>query len=81
VLDYIFKRYGQAHTALLGTISTFHRRSALRELGKVYGLPKAEIDALTAGEHTAKCTTDKPTTQVLYFAQQLIEYPNLRSIH
>ncbi len=46
VLDYIFKRHGRAHTAMLGTISTFHRRGAIRELGKVYGLPKAEIDGL-----------------------------------
>ncbi len=81
VLDYIFKRYGQAHTALLGTISTFHRRSALRELGKVYGLTKAEIDALTEGGHTARCITDRVTTQVLDVAQQLTGYPNLRSIH
>ncbi|MFP4692088.1 MAG: DNA polymerase III subunit alpha [Bacteroidales bacterium] len=53
VLDYIFKRHGQAHTALLGTISTFHRRGAIRELGKVYGLPKEEIDELVAGPHSS----------------------------
>ena len=46
VLDYIFKRYGEKHTALLGTISTFRDRSIIRELGKVYGLPKTEIDHL-----------------------------------
>jgi DNA-directed DNA polymerase III PolC len=46
VLDYIFKRYGHEHTALLGTCSTFRERSMMRELGKVYGLPKAEIDTL-----------------------------------
>ncbi len=52
VLDYIFKRHGRAHTALLGTISTFHRRGAIRELGKVYGLSKAEIDELVNGQHS-----------------------------
>jgi DNA polymerase III alpha subunit len=46
VLDYIFKRYGHEHTALLGTSSTFRDRSMIRELGKVLGLPKAEIDLL-----------------------------------
>ncbi len=46
VLDYIFKRYGRKHTALIGTISTFRDRSIFRELGKVYGLPKEEIDLL-----------------------------------
>ncbi len=44
VQDYIFKRYGRKHTALLGTMSTFRDRSIFRELGKAYGLPKEEID-------------------------------------
>ena len=46
VQDYIFKRYGKRHTALLGTVTTFRDRSIFRELGKVYGLPKEEIDRL-----------------------------------
>ena len=44
VQDYIFKRYGRYHVALLGTMSTFKDRSVFREIGKVMGLPKAEID-------------------------------------
>ena len=46
VQDYIFKRYGHKHTALLGATSTFKGKSIFRELGKVYGLPKKEIDSL-----------------------------------
>ena len=46
VIDYIFKRYGHGHTALLGTMSTFRGKSIVRELGKVHGLPKEEIDSL-----------------------------------
>ena len=46
VIDYIFKRHGHEHTALLGTMSTFKGRSNLRELGKVFGLPKDEIDKM-----------------------------------
>jgi len=46
VTEYIFKRYGRQHTALLGAMSTFKGKSIIRELGKVYGLPKSEIDAL-----------------------------------
>ncbi len=46
VTDYIFKRYGRAHTALLATYNTFQFNAAVRELGKVYGLPKGEIDQL-----------------------------------
>ncbi|RMF27381.1 MAG: PHP domain-containing protein, partial [Bacteroidetes bacterium] len=47
VVDYIFKRYGTEHTALLATYNTFKGRSIVRELGKVFGLPKAEIDLLS----------------------------------
>ena len=46
VIDYIFKRYGYKHTALLGTMSTFRGKSIVRELGKIHGLPKEEIDSL-----------------------------------
>jgi DNA polymerase-3 subunit alpha len=44
VTDYIFKRYGREHTALLATYSTFQFNAAVREVGKVFGLPKEEID-------------------------------------
>ncbi len=44
VTDYIFKRYGREYTALLATYSTFQFNAAVRELGKVFGLSKAEID-------------------------------------
>jgi DNA polymerase III alpha subunit len=46
VLDYVSSATGKKHTALIGTISTFRGRSIFRELGKVYGLPKEEIDRL-----------------------------------
>ncbi|MEK7257391.1 MAG: PHP domain-containing protein, partial [Bacteroidota bacterium] len=45
VTDYIFKRYGREHTALLATYSTFQFNAAVRELGKCFGLPKEEIDS------------------------------------
>ena len=46
VTDYIFKRYGREHTALIATYSTFQHAAVIRELGKVFGLTKAEIDAM-----------------------------------
>lgn len=46
VTDYIFKRYGREHTALLATYNTFQLNAAVREVGKVFGLPKAEIDKI-----------------------------------
>ncbi len=46
VTDYIFKRYGREHTALLATYSTFQMNALVRELGKAFGLPPSEIDEL-----------------------------------
>ena len=46
VTRYIFERFGSKHTALLGAYSTFQHDSVIRELGKVFGLPSAEIDLL-----------------------------------
>ncbi|RYZ57998.1 MAG: PHP domain-containing protein, partial [Chitinophagaceae bacterium] len=40
IIDYVFKRYGRQHVALLGMISTFQYNAILRELAKVFGLPK-----------------------------------------
>ena len=80
VLDYIFKRYGHEHTALLGTISTFRDRSMIRELGKVLGLPKAEIDVLVSN-HEARRQPDAVGARIFEMAEQLADFPNMRSIH
>jgi DNA polymerase-3 subunit alpha len=80
VTDYIFKRYGRQHTALMGTISTFKDKSPLRELGKVYGLPKSEIDALVDFPERQQ-NRDSITAQILQIAEKMTDFPNLRSIH
>ncbi|MFO8000110.1 MAG: DNA polymerase III subunit alpha [Marinilabilia sp.] len=79
VQNYIFKRYGQGHTALLGAISTFQARAAVRELGKVYGLPKEEIDRLVP--RSPGSDTGPVERQILQMGQQLADFPNLRTIH
>ncbi|MBE0652771.1 MAG: DNA polymerase III subunit alpha, partial [Bacteroidales bacterium] len=80
VLDYIFKRYGKRHTAFIGTISTFRGRSIFRELGKVYGLPKAEIDLLV-DEPSNPLNKGEITEQIYRIGSQIVDFPNLRSIH
>ncbi|SHG16529.1 DNA polymerase III subunit alpha [Pedobacter caeni] len=81
VQDYIFKRYGKAHTALLGTMSTFKDRSVIREIGKVMGLPKAEIDSFTDRTKEAE-NKNNPTFKKIMAAYALMgNMPNQRSIH
>ncbi len=79
VQTYIFKRYGQAHTALLGAMSTFQARAAIRELGKVYGLPKVEIDHLVLRPPDFEAGSLE--YRILQMGQQLAGFPNVRSIH
>jgi error-prone DNA polymerase len=42
----VYKRYGQEHAALVCSFATYHLRSAVRDLGKVLGLPAPAIDKL-----------------------------------
>ena len=80
VTDYVFKRYGRDHTALLATYSTFQGRAALREVGKVYGLPKAEIDLLVRDPH-GRAAADTKAREVVRIAAGLVGLPNHLSIH
>ena len=80
VLDYIFKRYGYKHTALLGTMSTFRGKSIVRELGKVHGLPKEEIDNLIDNP-SAETNRNEITDIIFSTGLKIADFPNMRSIH
>ncbi|NNV57275.1 DNA polymerase III subunit alpha [Limnovirga soli] len=77
VIDYVFKRYGKKQVALLGMYSTFQYRAVVRELGKVFGLPKEEIDQLAAGGNA----DDKIQQQILRYGRLIENFPNHLSIH
>ena len=80
VIDYIFKRYGYKHTALLGTISTFRGKSIVRELGKIHGLPKEEIDYLIDNP-SAEINRNEITNTIFATGLKIADFPNMRSIH
>ncbi len=80
VIDYIFKRYGREHTALLGTITTFKGKSIYRELGKVFGLPKEEIDHLINHPDDSQ-NRNEITEKMHHLAELMKDFPNMRSIH
>ncbi|HUX97678.1 MAG TPA: DNA polymerase III subunit alpha [Bacteroidales bacterium] len=80
VIDYIFKRYGYSHTALLGTINTFRGKSIVRELGKVHGLPKEEIDSLIDNP-SSETNRNEITETIFSTGLRIADFPNMRSIH
>jgi len=76
--QYIFDRF--ENVALLGTYVTFKWRGMVRELGKVFGLPKDEIDNLCAGNFQAS-RLDGISALVVKYTQLLEGMPNYLSIH
>lgn len=80
IYDYIFERYGKDHVCLLGTHVTYQGRSVLRELGKVFGLPKSEIDAIVDNpammEHR-----DHITELIFRYGRRMKDLPSNISIH
>ncbi len=47
VLEYVFKRYGKQHTAMVATHQTCGARMAIREVARVYGRTESEISSVT----------------------------------
>ncbi len=80
VTDYIFKRYGKEHTALLATYNTFKGKSIIRELGKVLGLPKADIDTIVL-EPLAKEKHHAFARHIFKYGKMIEGFPNYLSIH
>ncbi len=81
VLDYIFKRHGHQHTALLGAMSTFKSNSIYRELGKVHGLPKLEMDQFLRHPEEKTYENDNIINKIRTIGAMMVDFPNLRSIH
>ena len=80
VIDYVFKRHGPEYTAMMATTVTFKYASVVRELGKVFGLPKHEIDLIVnspddqGGHHEL-------APIVRRHGRRIANFPNYLSIH
>lgn len=47
VIDFIYRRFGHEHVAMVATIQTTTARSAVRIAARAFGLPIAEVNALS----------------------------------
>jgi DNA-directed DNA polymerase III PolC len=79
VTEYVLNKY-KGNAALLATYTTFQGRSIIRELGKVFGLPKKEIDTIVdypkQNQHR-----DDITRLIFQYARHLHDRPRNLSIH
>ena len=76
IIHYIFERYPTA--TLLCTYNTFQYRATIRELGKVFGLPKSELDLLSKKNAQPK---DELSRLVLRYASRIQGLPSYLSVH
>ena len=78
IYAYLFNKYD--NIALLSTYNTFQLKSTIREIGKVFGVPKHEIDQLVADKYK-ELKPDSLTSLVLKYAQYLNGRVSHFSIH
>ncbi len=79
ITNYIFNKYSWENTALLGSYITFERKSALREIGKVFGLPADEITRLQ--KNPILHENDQYGKLVLQYGKLITGMPSHLSIH
>ncbi|QDW20446.1 DNA polymerase III subunit alpha [Flavobacterium sp. KBS0721] len=80
ILEYIFEKYGRDHVAFCGTNVEFKHRSIFREVGKVFGLPKEELDMLAKNPEELH-ETNSIVKLVQEYSKMMHKYPNQRSMH
>jgi len=78
ITRYLFQRY--PNTALLCTYNTFQYRATLREVGKVFGLPKTEIDLLCNGKFQFE-QLDHLSQLVVKYSTYIKGLPSHLSVH
>ncbi|MBL4746567.1 MAG: DNA polymerase III subunit alpha [Flavobacteriaceae bacterium] len=78
ITRYIFEHF--KHTTLIAVYNTFKYKASVRELGKVFGLPKTTIDTLTTG-HFKENDLDQLSKLVLNYSKYIQGFPNYLGIH
>lgn len=79
ITRYIFERFNKNNNvALMGSYNTFQSDATIRQLGKVFGLPSAEIDRL---QKTPYDMADKMGQLILRYSKRIEGLPSHLSIH
>ncbi|MGI9351359.1 MAG: error-prone DNA polymerase [Rhizobiaceae bacterium] len=95
VIQYIYQKYGREKAGIAATVVTYRARSAIREVGKVFGLSDDAITAISGtkwgswsrevgAEDVRRAgldPTDKHLAQMLDLAQEIIGFPRHLSQH
>jgi len=58
VLQFVYEKYGREQAAMVSNVITYHPRSALRDVGKVFGLSREQISSMSGELHHKKDTSE-----------------------
>ena len=78
ITNFIFRTF--KNTALISVYNTFKFKASVRELGKVFGLPKEEIDKLSKGQFRVN-ELDFLSKLVIAYSKFIEGFPNYLGIH
>ena len=95
VIQYVYRKYGRERSALAATVIMYRPRSALRDIGKAFGLDPLQVarlaktiqwwDGNAVDEQRVREAGIDPTSpvllQVMHLARQIMEFPRHLSQH
>jgi error-prone DNA polymerase len=94
VIQWVYERYGRRHAAMVANVIRYRLRSAMRDVGKVLGMPMTALDRLSklmsgrfsdlSGEVLAHAGLDPHATVHAHFlrlADEIQDFPRHLSIH
>jgi len=93
VIQWVYERYGRRHAAMVANVIRYRTRSALRDVGKVLGMPATGLERLSKlvshseglGKETLQQAGLDPegplSERFLQLCEELREFPRHLSIH
>jgi error-prone DNA polymerase len=93
VIQHVYAKYGRTHAAMVANVIRYRVRSAVREVGKVLGVPETSLDRVSkilpaygdvdpTAFAAAGLDPEHPTHQHLVrLASELLDFPRHLSIH
>ncbi len=94
VIQWVYDRWGRRHAAMVANVIRYRPRSAVREVGKVLGLPQVALDRLSKllgywgenfGPETLRAAGLDPELaahrHLVRLASELLDFPRHLSVH
>jgi len=93
VIQHMYKKYGRTHAAMVANFIRYRAKSAVRDIGKVLGIPETGLERLArlmthhespSAEHGAQAGFDpaSPVNEHLFrLAKEIEDFPRHLSIH